>query len=56
MTTRDAERIKLEIDETLGGTKDNATETQPRKKEVQNEKNDGLSHHIVRSCILFHAE
>jgi hypothetical protein len=56
MTTRVKEKTKLEIDKALGGTKDHESDTQSRKKEVKNEKNYGLSHHNVRSCVLFHSK
>jgi len=35
MTTREGEKTKLEIDKELGGTNDQAADTQSRKKEVK---------------------
>ncbi len=56
MTTREGERINLKIDKALRGTNDHAADTQTRKKEAQNEKNNNLSHRHVRSSVFILTE
>ncbi len=56
MTTREGEKTKLKIDKALRGTNDQAADTQSRKKEAQNEKNNSFSTRYVRSGVFFHTE